>query len=77
MYRGGRSACSRDLTLDYLGNQMDDASDNSWDSAKATHAILQTWRKIGYCSSHCSIAVADHDTSRAVYSTRYVYNKNL
>ena len=28
--------------LDYLGNLMEDASDFSWDSAKACHAILLT-----------------------------------
>ena len=28
--------------LDYLGNLMEDASDFSWDSAKAAHAILLT-----------------------------------
>ena len=28
--------------LDYLGNVMEDASDFSWDSAKAAHAILLT-----------------------------------
>ena len=28
--------------LDYLGNLMEDATDFSWDSAKACHAILPT-----------------------------------
>ena len=37
-----KSASNRDLMLDYPGNLMEDASDFSWDSAKATHAILLT-----------------------------------
>ena len=28
--------------LDYLGNLMEDASDFSWESAKASHAIVLT-----------------------------------
>ena len=28
--------------LDYLGNIMEDASDLSWDSAKACHAVVLT-----------------------------------
>ena len=37
-----KSGDNRDLMLDYLGNLMEDASDFSWDSAKAAHAILLT-----------------------------------
>ena len=37
-----KSAPNRDLMLDYLGNLMEDASDFSWDSAKAAHVILLT-----------------------------------
>ena len=28
--------------LDYLGNLMEDASDFSWESAKASHAVVLT-----------------------------------
>ena len=33
---------NRACMLDYLGNIMEDASDFSWESAKAAHAILLT-----------------------------------
>ena len=34
--------CNRASMLDYLGNLMEDASDFSWEAAKASHAILLT-----------------------------------
>ena len=37
-----KSAGNRDLMLDYLGKLMENASDFSWDSAKAAHTILFT-----------------------------------
>ena len=37
-----KSDQSRSAMLDYLGNLMEDASDFSWESAKACHAILLT-----------------------------------
>ena len=37
-----KSEIARASMLDYLGNLMEDASDFSWDSAKACHAILLT-----------------------------------
>ena len=35
-----KQACNRAAMLDYLGNLMEDASDFSWEAAKASHAIL-------------------------------------
>ena len=37
-----KSEQSRTCMLDYLGNIMEDASDFSWDSAKAYHAVVLT-----------------------------------
>ena len=37
-----RKKSNRDLMLHYLDSLMEDASDFSWDSAKAAHAILLT-----------------------------------
>ena len=37
-----KSGAARDSMLDYLGNLMEDASDFSWESAKAAHAIVLT-----------------------------------
>ena len=37
-----KSDASRECMLDYLGNLMEDASDFSWESAKASHAIALT-----------------------------------
>ena len=43
-----KSGNNRELMLDYLGNLMEDASNFSWDSAKAAHDIyLLTWRLTG------------------------------
>ena len=38
----GEITVKRASMLDYFGNLMEDASDFSWDSAKACHAILLT-----------------------------------
>ena len=37
-----KSECNRASMLDYMGNFMEDASDFSWEAAKASHAILLT-----------------------------------
>ena len=37
-----KSEAARSSMLDYLGNLMEDASDFSWESAKASHAIVLT-----------------------------------
>ena len=37
-----KSGETRASMLDYLGNLMEDASDFSWESAKATHAVVLT-----------------------------------
>ena len=37
-----KQECNRASMLDYLGNLMEDASDFSWEAAKASHAILLT-----------------------------------
>ena len=37
-----KSVAAKSSMLDYLGNLMEDASDFSWESAKAAHAIVLT-----------------------------------
>ena len=37
-----KSGAARECMLDYLGNLMEDASDFSWEAAKASHAIALT-----------------------------------
>ena len=37
-----KSEAAKSSMLDYLGNLMEDASDFSWESAKASHAIVLT-----------------------------------
>ena len=46
-----KSGETRASMLDYLGNLMEDASDFSWESAKASHAVVLTnMELIGYSS---------------------------
>ena len=37
-----KSDAAKECMLDYLGNLMEDASDFSWEAAKASHAIALT-----------------------------------
>ena len=37
-----KSGAAKECMLDYLGNLMEDAFDFSWESAKASHAIVLT-----------------------------------
>ena len=42
LYPGEKLDAAKECMLDYLGNLMEDASDFSWEAAKASHAIALT-----------------------------------
>ena len=70
--------------LDYLGSLMEDASDFSWDSAKACHAILLTnievdrisWNETEKINRIRRAHAQRHVTATSTSATRLFVKKN-
>ena len=80
-----KSGAAKSSMLDYLGNLMEDASDFSWESAKASHAIVLTnmeadclqWTKTEKLDRIRRAHAQRHSAPGSSHGTKSTFNKKV